>query len=297
MPEGRVGLAVSGGADSLALLVLAQRAIPGRIEVATVDHGLRAGAAAECAMVQALCTRCAVTCRTLTVMPAPGNVQDQARQARYAALGAWAAERGLAAIATAHHADDQAETLLMRLARGSGPRGLAGIRATSRVAGCAVPVVRPLLGFRRAELAELVAAAGLTPASDPSNQDDRFERVRVRRWLQGQDWLDPAALARSAHLMGEAEDALRAIADAAWLDTAQPHEDGVIVAASPLREINLRLLERGLGELGSAAVRSDLAVLLDRLEEPPGRANLAGVLVSLAGGRFIFRREPPRRGT
>src|SRR6187549_1955099 len=191
-PEGgRLGLAVSGGPDSLAMLLLAEASIPGRFEVATVDHGLRAASAGECAMVAKICSARGIPCAILRVTLAAGNLQNEARKARYAALAAWAEHRVLSAIATAHHADDQAETLLMRLNRGSGLAGLTGVREARFMPGSAVSVIRPLLAFRRRELGELVAAAGLEPVQDPSNVDARFDRARIRGALAEADWLDP----------------------------------------------------------------------------------------------------------
>src|SRR6187551_758005 len=102
---GRLGLAVSGGPDSLAMLLLAEAAIPGRFEVATVDHGLRPASAGECAMVAELCSARGIPCSVLHVTLAAGNPQTEARKARYAAPPPPAAHRVLAAIATAHHAD------------------------------------------------------------------------------------------------------------------------------------------------------------------------------------------------
>jgi tRNA(Ile)-lysidine synthase len=293
--DGPIGLAVSGGPDSLGLLLLAAAAIPGRFEVATVNHGLRAEAADECALVERVCADRGIACATLTVTVAPGNVQDRARAARYAALGAWAQDRGLMAVATAHHADDQAETLLMRLNRSSGLAGLAGIRARAMVVGCPVPVVRPLLGFRRAELAAIAQQAGLPAASDPSNHDTRFDRVRMREWLARQDVLDPAALARSAALLTEAEETFAAMADQAWEDGVQRSTDGLALPVSRWREINLRLLERALATLSDGARRSEIASLLDLLESDGAQANLAGVMVARRGGQFVCRPEPPRR--
>lgn len=288
---------MSGGPDSISLMLLSEAAIPGRFEVATVDHGLRTEAAAECDLVAEACAARGIACAVLKVSLAPGNVQQQARRARYAALGGWAQERGLVALATAHHADDQAETLLMRLNRGSGLGGLAGIRPAGRVEGCAVPVIRPLLGFRRSELADLVSGAGLVPVDDPSNADDRFDRVRVRRGLASASWLDPAALARSAALLGEAEETLAGIACEIWAASAEQASDRASVASSGWREVNLRLLERAFAHLGAAAARGELAALLDRLEAGPGgaKANLSGILVELRNGRFLCRAEPPRR--
>src|SRR5690606_34776455 len=118
-PEGeRLGLAVSGGPDSLALLLLAKASMRERIAVATVDHGLRHQSASETAMVAELCAAYAIEHEILTVKVARGNLQDRARAARYAALASWMTRKGLSALATAHHAGDQAETLIMRLNRG-----------------------------------------------------------------------------------------------------------------------------------------------------------------------------------
>ncbi len=126
----RFGIAVSGGPDSMALLDLAVQAWPGRVAAATLDHGLRAESAAEAAMVARWCAQRRVPHATLAPETAvSGNIQDWARRQRYAQLEAWRAGAGLDWILTAHHADDQLETLLMRLNRGSGVGGLAGVRA------------------------------------------------------------------------------------------------------------------------------------------------------------------------
>ena len=135
------------------MLLLAKAAIPERIEVASVDHGLRPGSASEAAMVAELCAAYGLPHRILDVKVARGNLQDKARAARYAALGKWVEERNLSALATAHHADDQAETLVMRLNRGSGVAGLAGVRARGVVPGTRHTLLRPLLGWRREEVA------------------------------------------------------------------------------------------------------------------------------------------------
>ncbi|WP_245653923.1 tRNA lysidine(34) synthetase TilS, partial [Novosphingobium rosa] len=126
--ESPLGLAVSGGPDSLALLLIAHAALPGRVAAATVDHGLRPESAAEAAEVARICALLDVPHATLEVSVEDGNVQAQARDARYAALAAWTEQEGLCALATAHHADDQVETLVMRLNRASGVSGLAGVR-------------------------------------------------------------------------------------------------------------------------------------------------------------------------
>ena len=305
-PEsGRLGLAVSGGPDSLAMLLLADAAIPGQFEVATVDHGLRPQSAAECAMVAELCNRRGIECAVRKVAIASGNLQARARSARYAALADWAAERGLSAIATAHHADDQAETLLMRLNRGSGLAGLTGVRESRFMPGSAVLLIRPLLGFRRHELGGVVAAAGIEPVEDPSNVDDRFDRARIRRALADLDWIDPVALSRSASLLGEAQQAIEATADEEWAKGVVAAGDGFNYFPScPSAYIETEVVTTIIARMGGTASRSDVSRLIGRLHD--GRAgSLGGVLARptteqqegqpAAVVKWVFTAEPPRR--
>jgi tRNA(Ile)-lysidine synthase len=197
-PGARIGVAVSGGPDSIALLLLAAAARPDMVEAATVDHALRSGSRDEAEMVGRLCERLGISHHILTAewsQKPQTAIQEHAREARYRLLSAWASERQLDAIVTAHHLDDQAETLVMRLMRGAGVRGLAAMRPLSTVPTSGLPLLRPLLGWRRFELAQICASAGLVPAADPSNEDEQFERVRVRRALADADWLDATSLA------------------------------------------------------------------------------------------------------
>lgn len=215
---GLLALAVSGGPDSTALLLLAASAFPGQVEAATVDHGLRPEAADEATDVARLCERIGIPHEVLKVDVAAGNIQAEARRARYAALAGWIERRGLSALVTAHHADDQAETLLLRLNRASGVAGLAGTRARGSVPGTQIPLLRPLLGWRRAELTAIVAAAGVEAAQDPSNLDDRFDRARLRKALAGADWLDVGAIAESASHLADADAALDWAARREWAE-------------------------------------------------------------------------------
>lgn len=292
-PEGgRLGLAVSGGPDSLAMLLLAEAAIQGQFDVATVDHGLRAEAPAECAMVADLCASRCIPCAILQVRVAGGNVQAEAREARYGALARWAGERGLTAIATAHHADDQVETLMMRLNRGSGVAGLAGVRERGTAAG--MPVIRPLLGFRRAELAGLVEAAGLSPAQDPSNSDDRFDRVRVRKALAETDWLDPLAIASSAGNIAAADEALEWAAMREWNERVTGSVDQFHYRPLAPKAVAMRVVARIVEDFGGRARGQDLARLVDKLRRAES-GNVGGVIATVDGGEWVFRREPPRR--
>jgi tRNA(Ile)-lysidine synthase len=294
-PAHRLGLAVSGGPDSLALLLLAQAAMPGRIAAATVDHGLRPAGAAEAAMVAGVCARLAVPHATLPVALAPGNLQAEARAARYAALGEWAAREGLAALATAHHADDQAETLLARLNRGSGVAGLAGVRARGLAPGTRLVLLRPLLGWRRAELAAIVEAAGLVAAEDPSNADPRFDRARLRAALAGADWLDIAAVAQSAGHLADADAALDWAAAREWAESVTRDGPALTYRPQAPRAVALRVLAGIVRELdGGDARGAALARLFEALLAR--RTTSIGNLVARAThAGWVFTPAPRRR--
>lgn len=301
-PGERLGVAVSGGPDSIALLLLAAAARPGLVVAASVDHALRSGSREEAEAVAAACHALGVAHDILTIgwSKAPTSaVQEMARAERYRALGQWAVERGLGAIATGHHADDQAETLVMRLGRGAGVRGLAAMRPRSRLPGTpAIALLRPLLGWRRSDLAELVAASGMAACDDPSNHDERHERVRVRRALAQADWLDPAALAASAAHLAAADEAIEFAVDAEWRKRIADAGAICLAPGGAPREIRRRLAARAIAVLGSegdvSTVRgSELDRLLDALEG--GRtATLRGVLAT-GGAQWRFTRAPARR--
>jgi tRNA(Ile)-lysidine synthase len=249
--QSRLGIAVSGGPDSLALLLLAAASRKGDIEAATVDHQLRQGSSEEAAFVRSICDRLGIPHVTLTVQVAPGSsLQAHARRARYDALGEWAIARDLGAVATGHHVDDQAETLLMRMARGAGLGGLVGVRY-SRPLEPGVALVRPLLEWRRAELGAIVAACGITPVDDPANRDPRHDRSRFRGMLADADWADAERLAASARWLADADEALE------WtlkglIETRLKHVDGsVIIDAEGMpREFQRRLLVAGFDRMG-----------------------------------------------
>ena len=294
--DGRLGVAVSGGPDSLALLLLAHGALPGRIAAATVDHGLRAQSGAEAVLAGNVCRTLDVPHTVLKVEVSAGNVQAQARSARYAALAGWAEREGLAALATGHHADDQAETLLLRLARGSGVAGLAGVRARGLVPGSAAALLRPVLEFRRAELAAVVAAAGIAPAQDPSNQDDKFDRARLRKALAAADWLDVPALAASASHLADADAALDWAAQREWRECVTPAPLGLTYRPSAPRAVALRVIARIVRELdgddarGSAVAR----VFGSLLARQPASI---GALVARAGPSGWTFTKAPRRAS
>jgi tRNA(Ile)-lysidine synthase len=292
--DGRLGIAVSGGPDSLALLLLAHAAFPGRVEAATVDHGLRAESADEARFVAAVCADLGIDHATLPVELAPGNLQNEARSARYKALLLWARAHGLAALATAHHADDQAETLMMRLMRGSGVAGLAGVRARSIMADRETVLLRPLLGWRQAELEAVVRDAGLDPVRDPSNEDDRFDRARMRKALAEADWLDVDAVARSAGFLADAEQALAHMESVERQNQLTRIGRKYVYRPTGPRIIRQRVVGHVLDQLGQGARGSQIAALVERLEQgQPG--NLAGVMARVVDRAWRFEAEPPRQ--
>jgi tRNA(Ile)-lysidine synthase len=301
-PGTRLGVAVSGGPDSLALLLLAAAARPGEVEAATVDHALRPEARAEAEMVTALCERLGVPHSILTVEwgeKPETAIQERARKARYALLGEWAKEHDIAGVLIAHHVDDQAETFIMRLARGAGVKGLAGKRRLATAPGTRIALVRPLLGWRRSELEQLCAEAGLSPAADPSNEDGQFERVRVRQALGHADWLDPKSVALSADNLAQADAALHWATTQEW-KRAVTNGGGEIVyrPADAPREIRRRIARRAVLGLANEGGGADLRGReLDQLLAVLARgrkATLRGVLCS-GGQEWQFKRAPARK--
>jgi tRNA(Ile)-lysidine synthase len=306
--SGPLGLAVSGGPDSLALLLLAHAAMPGRIAVASIDHGLRPEAAGEVALVERIAAERGIPFTPLTVTLAPGNVQAKAREARYAALAGWAQAAGLGAVATAHHADDQAETLLMRLNRGSGLAGLAGVRASTTIEGTEVALLRPLLSWRKSELAAVVADAGITPALDPSNTNPDFDRARLRARLAESDWLDPVQIAASAAHLAESWQALSWYAELDWHEMVMRDDSasgglGYTYCANVPRVIAIETILAIIAALGGHATRAEAARAWDRLWAGEN-ASLGGVLavpgveqvekVGVMMRVWRFRPEPAR---
>lgn len=300
-----LAVAVSGGPDSMALLALAASAWPGAVIAATVDHGLRASAAEECAMVAGVCAELGVRHATLAgTIPAGASMQAQARALRYRLLIDWAAREGATALATAHQADDQAETFMMRATRGAGLSGLAGVRASRVIAETDLLLVRPLLDWRRAELRAIVRRAGLPFVDDPANDDPRHDRTRFRRLLNEHEWLDAPHIARAAGYLAEADAELRAIADWVWRERLRNGRGaGVKIDVSDLpRGLRRRLAQRAIGAVREAAAidrpdwspEANIEPLLDALERGKA-ATQAGVLVRPVGEMWHFRAAPARR--
>ena len=299
---GRLAIAVSGGADSMAMLTLAHAVLPGQIVAATVDHRLRAAAAEEAATVAAYCAALAIP-HTILTPEAPiagASIQAQAREARYALLARWARDAGALALLTAHHADDQAETFLMRAARGSGAAGLTGVRARATIAG--FPVLRPLLGWRRDDLRRIATDAGVPFVDDPSNADARHDRTRFRALLAETPALDPVALAQSAAALAEAEAALAFATRQLWAARVRAEPALTLDVSDLPRELRRRLARRAIGETRARYAitvpewsdAANIEPLLDSLAAGTS-ATQAGVMLIPHGEIWTVTKAPPRR--
>lgn len=289
----RFGIAVSGGPDSMALLALMRIAFPGRIEAATIDHQLRPESGNEAEMVARWCADHDVPHMILyPPEPITGSLQSTARAVRYKLLDNWRTEKRLDWILTAHHADDQAETLLMRLNRGSGVGGLAGVRARNGY------ILRPLLDWRRSDLETVCNALALPFARDPSNEDPRFDRAAMRMRMAQADWLAPAAIARSAAALGEADQALGWMVNNLAHDHISLDEKGVIVLDRTdfPREIQRRLVLHML-TLADPEANIPRGDTLDQalVQLCEGKKTSIGNLLLSGGERWTVRLAPPRR--
>ncbi len=290
--DDRLLCAVSGGPDSLALLLLAQQILPGKLVAVTVDHQLRSDSANEAQVVAKICRDLGVSHIILTPdEKIVGNLQSSARTARYALLERAADAENCQHISTAHHADDQLETLLMRLARGSGVDGLSGIRARNG------RVVRPLLEFTKAELIDICSSGGIEAVNDPSNANIDFDRVAMRRWLASTQHPFPATRAlRTTSALADASDALVWMTDTLAAQRIRQENDIIICKASDLpSELKRRLLIRCLRKMDSnLAPRGDaIDRLLTDLEN--AQASMIGNIKCLGGADWQFSKAPPRR--
>jgi tRNA(Ile)-lysidine synthase len=306
----RVGLAVSGGPDSLALMLLAsefaaRHGAHDRFTVYSVDHGLRPEAAGEVAYVTEAARQLGFAARALRwqgAKPATG-IQQAARTARYGLIADAMAADCTQILVTAHHLADQAETVLMRLAHGSGVEGLRGMDYLAEIDG--LVVARPLLGVDPADLANLVAASDLVPARDPSNFDTDYERVRWRQMLPqlAALGLDARRLSRFADRMRDADQALAAAA-AMVATGADPATGSSTITHAELvqlpRAVAIRAVANLLDRVGGRQKPHDLApveALTDRLRMEPAlkRTSLHGCLIGSDGVTITVAREAGRQ--
>lgn len=301
-PGGPLGVAVSGGSDSLGLLHILHdwaAAAGVALHVVTVDHGLRPEAAAEADFVAALARDMGHPHTTLHWRDhdGTGNLPDRARRARYGLMATWAQAQGIARIALGHTADDQAETLLMRLARGAGVDGLAAMAPRRVVDG--VTFLRPLLPLRRAELRDLLRARGQRWIDDPTNDDPVYDRVRLRQAMPVLDslGLNIGALCTAAANLSAARDALDHYAAAEARRLVRLAHGAVIIPLAPWADLPdetaRRLVQAALAWVagpGYPPRRRPMQQLIDGLRAGQGMA-LAGCLVQVARGDIRITRE------
>jgi tRNA(Ile)-lysidine synthase len=295
-PKG-IGLAASGGGDSMAMLHLAApwaRVMGIRLWVATIDHGLRTESAAEAELVAQACTDLGLPHSTLKWdgWDGKGNLQASARAARHDLLGRWRGE--VRHILFGHTQDDQAETVLMRLARGSGVEGLSGMSARQTISNTsdAWTVLRPLLSTTRAELRHYLRVLHIPYVDDPTNDDPTYDRVKARKALDALAPLGLTAqtLAQTASRMARARTALEHLAaDAAQSCIRAAHYDVQFdrdAFAALGRDTQLRLLARALQMVASNPYRPRATSLEDLLDR-----TLAGGDGVLHGGHVLVRRD------
>ena len=325
-PEPALVLAVSGGPDSTALLWLSARwrkrlKRRPKLLAVTVDHGLRKESAREALAVKKLAKKLKVEHRTLRwTGPKPKTgIQEAARHARYQLLGDAARKAGAEYVLTAHTLDDQAETVLFRLLRGSGVSGLRGMQTGSQLPGYVrrTPqdrrfVHRPFLRIPKSRLLATLAAAKVPFADDPSNRDPRFTRPRLRELMPrlAEEGLTAGRLALLAARVTRVEMTLYDLLNEAQRRLAPgplPAKGPIAIDASAFSdlsdEIALRLLSRivewvgneGPVELGKAEVLCEDLKMAVLEESGRFRRTLAGAMVTLAGSKITVERAPPRR--
>jgi tRNA(Ile)-lysidine synthase len=303
-------LAVSGGPDSMALMSLARRwaALKSRefasFAVVTIDHALRPESALEAAFVGEQAREMGFLHAVIewTGAKPKTGLQAAARQARYDLLFEFCAARCMGCVVTAHTADDQAETFLMRLRRGSGVDGLAGMGPASSRGGGAL--VRPLLGFSKARLTAYLRASSTPFIQDPSNENEAFERVRLRRAMKAlaAAGIGRPSLTMAASRIGRSRDALVKIADDFFADHFRVSplgrgECGVEAFHAVPEDIALRVLARAVALVGGEQEAPRLMRterLLERLRAGEVRATLGGCIVLAESGVLRFYREPGR---
>lgn len=306
-----IALAVSGGGDSTALMWLAARWTkslknPPKIDVLTVDHAYRAGSDNEARQVMAWANALGLPAHILTssYSKPKSGLQQKARRLRYRLMTDWCGEAGAEVLVTAHTQEDQAETLLMRLARGSGVIGL-GAMAAEGVAEGGLPIARPFLEISRARLLATLGAASHPWIEDPSNENTQFERVRMRKMMPklAEIGLTSEALARSARRLGRAAKPLLRSSEALLAQAIEMRPQGYALvnlekflgAEAEIRILGLQELLKILGGTNDLAQLSEIERLEDWITTGAGQARtLAGCRIARRSKVLVVGREPGR---
>ncbi len=304
-PVEHVGIALSGGGDSTALLLLLvdwSRRRNRRISAVTIDHGLRPAARLEAEAAAELCRSVGVGHETLKWKgySGAGNLQNAARRARHALIARWAEAQEIATVALGHTMDDQAETVLMRLLRGSGVDGLSAMADRRALSG--IEWIRPLLGFERDELRDFLIGNGVNWSDDPSNEDKRFDRVKTRNimktlgelGLTREGLVKTAANMRSARrvLEVEAQKAARAIARVTRAGEVELDKRGY---AGLMPETRFRVMSHSLQWVACAPYRARQSAVYEVIAaiKDKRKTTLAGCLVvPERAGIIRIGREP-----
>lgn len=304
-------IAVSGGSDSMALMHIAAawRASGGSsdsgLTVLTVDHGLRPGSEREAASVAIVSEGLGLPHETLvwTGEKPSSGISAHAREARYRLMTRWCHDHGIAKLLVAHTLDDQAETVVMRLARGSGVDGLSAMAPV--VMNNGVALIRPLLGVSRADLQAYLRSSGLSWIEDPTNEDTTYERVRIRKGMDALCALGVTqkGLATTARRLQRARAALDGLTTEALHEYASVHAAGVCDVSSALLadapdEIVMRVLGRCLTAVGGLTYpprQSALEALQSYLKDGhTSTRTLGGCQVVVGSGRIRIAREAGR---
>ena len=302
-PPARLGVAVSGGGDSVALLhLLAEWARNGGpiLQAVTVDHGLRPEAAVEAEGVAAACKTLGVDHHTLKWQDwnGKGNLMDAARRARMRLIAEWALARGIGHVALGHTLDDQAETFLMRLARGSGVDGLAAMAQRREALG--VVWERPLIDVPRTELRQFLTASGISWVDDPTNEDTAFDRIKARQALAvlAPLGITPDRIADTVFLMSMARDVLQGAMSRLAANHARDIAGAVIVEKRALvlepSETQLRFMSEAIRWVSSSDYRPRLDALMDAHADVVSqrKRTLSGCILTSDSTHISIVREP-----
>ena len=296
---GPVAIAVSGGGDSMALLHLAYRLCDRPIFAVTVDHGLRVESAQEAAQVAIFCNSLNIKHETLvwSHQEIDKNLQDQARQARYRLIGEWARTNGMAGVLLGHTLDDQAETFLMQMSRGAGVDGLSAMGGVGQHDGAVF--YRPLLEHSRAELREYLKRNEIAWVDDPSNEDEAYHRIRIRKAMPSlQDLgISKNTIGRSVANIQSAKDALEHYVDREIKEYVQLQDGDVLIPTNLADHIPADILRRvwlrALKWVGNAqyAPRQQSYAAISTTINSGKKATLHGCLITPEGSQIRITRE------